>query len=150
MDYDWKFRHVGFVVRDMDKAVNCFKELGAATFPPETTLDSSTFSYYEVNGQKSSEVHKSRFQHSAIGPDKLDLEFISPVQGRPIYVDFLEQHGEGLHHIAFTVEDLDAETAKLEEKGVPVLTKVKRPTGRGFAYFDFGNVILELVGPVKQ
>ncbi len=112
-------------------------------------MDSSTFLAYEVYGKKCSEVHKSRFQHSTIGPDKMDLEFISPIEGRPIYTDFLEQHGEGLHHIAFTVDDLDAETAKLEAKGVPVLTKVRRPTGRGFVYFDFGNVIFELVGPIK-
>ena len=147
---NWKFRHVGVVVRDMDKAANQYESiLGEGIFRPETMLDSSQFSGYEVYGKEASNVHRSRFRHSEIGADKFDLEFISPVEGDPIYRDFLNKQGEGLHHIAFTVDDLDSEVAKLKAKGISVLTSVKRPNGRGFAYFDFGPCVIELVGPVK-
>ncbi|MFH1639832.1 MAG: VOC family protein [Chloroflexota bacterium] len=148
---NWKFRHVAVVVRDMDQAVGQYESiLGSGIFRPETLMDSSTFSDYTVYGKKTPDVHKSRFKHSDIGPDKIDLEFISPVEGKPIYRDFLEKHGEGLHHIAFAVDDLDAETAKLVARGIPVITSVKRPNGRGFAYFDFGSCLIELIGAVKQ
>lgn len=147
---NWRFRHVALVVRDMDKAVKQYESLlGTGVFRPETIMDSSTFSDYKVYGKTPTTVHKSRFKHSEIGPDKLDLEFISPIEGEPIYKDFLERQGEGLHHIAFAVDDLDAETAKLVARGIPVLTSVKRPNGRGFAYFDFGGCLIELIGTVK-
>jgi catechol 2,3-dioxygenase-like lactoylglutathione lyase family enzyme len=147
---NWKFYHVAVVVRDMDKVKRKYGAiLGASIFRPETMLDSSTFSVYEVYGKPAKNVHKSRFNHTDIGVDKLDIEFISPVAGDPIYKDFLNKNGEGIHHIAFRVDDLDAETAKLVARGIPVITTVKRPTGRGFAYFDFGDCLIELVGPVK-
>jgi len=147
---NWKFYHVAVVVKDMDKAKSKYGAiLGSSVFRPETVLDSSTFSTYEVYGKPSKTTHKSRFNHTDIGANKLDVEFISPIEGNPIYSDFLKKHGEGIHHIAFQVDDLDAETAKLVAKGIPVITTVKRPTSRGFAYFDFGDCLIELVGPVK-
>jgi methylmalonyl-CoA/ethylmalonyl-CoA epimerase len=147
---NWKFYHVAIVVKDMDKAKSKYGAiLGSGVFRPETVLDSSTFSRYEVYGKPTKTTHKSRFNHTDIGANKLDIEFISPIEGNPIYSDFLKKHGEGIHHIAFQVDDLDVETAKLVAKGIPVITTVKRPTGRGFAYFDFGDCLIELVGPVK-
>ncbi len=147
---NWKFYHVAVVVRDMDTAKRKYGAiLGEGVFRPETVLDSSTFSVYEVNRKPTRNVHKSRFNHTDIGANKLDVEFISPIEGDAIYRDFLNKNGEGIHHIAFMVDDLDAETAKLVARGIPVITSVKRPTGRGFAYFDFGDCLIELVGPVK-
>ena len=147
---NWKFYHVAVVVKDMDKAKKKYASiLGESVFRPETILDSSTFSKYEVYGKTTGDVHKSRFNHTDIGPNKLDIEFISPLEGDTIYRDFLKKNGEGIHHVAFMVDDLDVETAKLVARGIPVITSVKRPTGRGFAYFDFGDCLIELVGPVK-
>jgi len=147
---NWKFHHVAVVVRDMDEAKRKYGSiLGESIFRPETMLDTSEFSVYEVYQKPTSAVHKSRFNHTDIGADKLDVEFISPVEGDSIYRDFLNKNGEGIHHIAFRVDDLDAETDKLVAKGIPVITSVKRSTGRGFAYFDFGDCLIELVGAVK-
>ena len=89
------------------------------------------------------------FNHTDIGPDRFDVEFISPIEGDSIYRDFLNRNGEGIHHIAFMVDDIDAETVKLVARDIPVITSVKRPNGRGFAYFDFGDCLIELIGPVK-
>jgi hypothetical protein len=35
----------------------------------------------------------------------VQIEFIEPQEGENIYSDFLEEHGEGLHHILFEAED---------------------------------------------
>ena len=142
---NWTFAHVAVVVRDMDKEVKRYESLGIGTFRPETMLDSSTFSDYEVYGKTTDTVDKSRFRHNDVGRDKFDLELISPVEGKPIYSDFLNSKGEGIHHIAFIVPNLDEETAELVKKGIPVLNKAVRPNGSGFTYFDFGNVIIELI-----
>ena len=73
--------------------------------------------------------------------------------GELIYEEFLNKNGDGTHHIAFTVEDLDAETAGLAEKGVPVVLSGKLSTGHQFRYFDTGKVggtIIELIEPPRK
>ena len=39
MGKNWEFRHVGVVVRDMDKALEYYQSLGIATFEPEVTVE---------------------------------------------------------------------------------------------------------------
>ena len=101
---NWKFYHVAIVVKDMDKAKKKYGSIfGTGIFRPETLMDSSTFSTYEVNAKITNDIHKSRFNHTDVGANKLDIEFISPIEGKSIYQDFLEKMGEGIHHIAFQV-----------------------------------------------
>ena len=127
MEANWRFHHIAVIVKDMDKAVDYYRALGVFTFPPEYMLDSSTYQGYEVYGKKSEGLDKTRMQFVQMGDFRLEL--VSPVEGEPIYKDFLRDQGEGIHHIAFMVDDLRAETARFAEKGVPVLTYVKRHTG---------------------
>ena len=44
---------------------------------------------------------------------------------------FIERRGEGLHHIAYEVDDLEAALAELKEKGVPLIDEAPRRGGRG-------------------
>ncbi len=44
---------------------------------------------------------------------------------------FLERRGEGLHHIAYEVDDLEASLARLKEEGVPLIDEAPRRGGRG-------------------
>ena len=44
---------------------------------------------------------------------------------------FLERRGEGLHHIAYEVDDLEATLAELKGKGVPLIDEAPRVGGRG-------------------
>ncbi len=147
MENNWKFHHVAVVVRDMDKAVEYYQSLGIVTFQPEFMLDSSTYMDYKVYGKTPNSIDKTRMRLIQMG--SFILELVQPVEGETIYKEFLKSKGEGFHHIAFTVDDLEGETAKLAKKGIPVITRVYRDsTGAGFAYFDIGkvgNVIIELI-----
>ena len=146
MESNWKFHHMATVVRDMDKAVEYYQSLDIGTFEPEFMLDSSQYSDYKVYGKTPETVDKTRMKFVRIG--SFQIELVQPMEGEPIYKEFLNEKGEGVHHMAFTVDDLDAEMAKLVEKGVPVITSVKFPNGGGYAYFDtgkIGNVITELI-----
>lgn len=49
----------------------------------------------------------------------VQLELVQPVEGNSIYRDYLLEHGEGLHHINFLVEDTDAIAAALTREGFP-------------------------------
>ena len=44
---------------------------------------------------------------------------------------FLERRGEGLHHIAYEVDDLEATLQDLKDKGVPLIDQRPRRGGRG-------------------
>ena len=151
MGNDWKFHHLAVVVRDMEKAVDYYQSLGIATFQPEFMLDSSRYSDYEVYGKTPDTVDKTRMRFVQIG--SFQIELVQPVEGEPIYKEFLNSRGDGAHHMAFTVDDLDEEMAKLVERGVPVITRVKFSNGGGFAYFDTGKVgglLTELIQQARQ
>ncbi len=149
MEENWKFHHVAVIVRDMDEAVEYYQSLGIGTFQPEFMLDSSTYTDYKVYGKTPDIIDKTRMRMLQIGSGSFLLELVQPLEGEPIYKEFLKSKGEMLHHIAYIVDDLEKETAELAKKGIPIITRVYRSsTGAGFAYFDIrkdGRVIIELI-----
>jgi methylmalonyl-CoA/ethylmalonyl-CoA epimerase len=67
------------------------------------------------------------------------FELIQPLAGRSPYEDWLESHGEGLHHVACAVQskrELDAFQARLRELGVETLTSGRLGDDLEFYYFD--------------
>jgi len=80
-------------------------------------------------------------------------EWIEPLAGPTVYEDYLKEHGEGFHHFAYDVEDIDAATAAWEALGVPTVQsggwgeKGRQGSGR-FAYAAtdaFGGVTTEFL-----
>ena len=71
------------------------------------------------------------------------------VEGKTIQSEFLERNGEGVHHLGFLVDDLDAEIAKYEERGFNVIQRYDTPQkGVSFAFLDtdkVGGIVFELV-----
>ena len=72
---------------------------------------------------------------------KVPYEWIEPLAGPSAYHEHLDKHGEGFHHIAFNVEDMDKAIAQWEKSGFPMSMggawgeKGKPGSGR-FAYHD--------------
>ena len=72
----------------------------------------------------------------------VQLELVQPVEGDSIYQDFLTEHGEGLHHLNFLVDDVDDldETAEiLAEEGFPTSQSGRIGTSEdkgGYNYID--------------
>lgn len=68
-----------------------------------------------------------------------ELELIEPVDGPSIYREWLDDQGEGLHHLAVVVTSLSAATRAMEAAGFEVVQAGTgfAPDGRGgFAYYD--------------
>jgi catechol 2,3-dioxygenase-like lactoylglutathione lyase family enzyme len=64
--------------------------------------------------------------------------------------DFLKSNGEGIDHIAYTVdaEHFEREVEKMKAKGLTILFSGRQTNGGGFAYFDtrrVGGIITELM-----
>jgi glyoxalase/bleomycin resistance protein/dioxygenase superfamily protein len=82
---------------------------------------------------------------------EVPFEWIQSRIAPNVYDDYLKAHGEGLHHLAVNVNDLDKAEALLHSKGVGVLQSgawdIRGSRGR-FAYIEpegCGGVTIELL-----
>lgn len=140
MKKDWEFRNLGFVVSDMDKAMEYYKSLGIATIGPELPIRRGT-----VEGSK------LRYRYIQIG--SLVFQFCQPVEGETRQLAFLRKHGDGIEHMTFKVADVDAEVNDLVSQGVKLMHRGTMPGGSKMAYFDtgqVGDVLIELVQPAEK
>jgi methylmalonyl-CoA/ethylmalonyl-CoA epimerase len=78
------------------------------------------------------------------------LEFLAPLKEEGVMGRFLKRHGEGLHHLAYQVEDIREAVKSLVEAGLQPLDKEPRPGILGDLIFFFhpkstSGVLIELV-----
>ena len=99
----------------MEKAIKLLESLGVGPFPPFLGGQGMTFTEKTVHGKSSEYDMDLRLARGDFGG--LSFELIQPLKGNSIYDDFLKEKGEGFHHLAFMVEDVDAEKAELEKRG---------------------------------
>ena len=82
----------------------------------------------------------------------LSFELIQPLGGDSIYDEFLEKKGEGFHHIAFMVEDVDAEVADMGKGGFKVIQTGAMPNTK-WAYLtndELNDLVIELCQEPKK
>ena len=145
MQENWKFNHTGVVVRDMEKAIEYYKALGIGPFPPAIGPEGIPLFGQTVRGEQCDYEMDLRYADGGVGG--LGFELIQPLKGESIYKEFLGKKGEGIHHLAFTVSDLDTEIIRMAEKGFKVIQTGQTSRGK-FAYFDtdkIGGTVTELV-----
>ena len=81
------------------------------------------------------------------------VELIKPRTDQGSNADYLKQHGPGIQHVAFEVDDLEAALAELSERGVKPLGDAPVPGAGGMriAFLDpqtFGGILVELCEPI--
>jgi catechol 2,3-dioxygenase-like lactoylglutathione lyase family enzyme len=132
------------VVKDMDKAIKVLESLGVGPFPPFLGGPGMPFTGKTVRGKPSDYDMDLRLARGDMGG--IGFELIQPLKGRSIYDEFLEKKGEGFHHLAYMVEDIDAEIADMEKRGFKVIQTGAMPNTR-WAYLDtdkLGGMVIEL------
>ena len=145
----WKFRGLGILVGDLDNIVTYYQSLNIGTFRPETVFDTGTISDARISGKTPDSPIKARTRKLMLG--QIAFEFIQPLEGEAVYRESFDSRGDGVGILAFTVDDLDRETAKLTEKGVPCLLSGNPRNGGAFAYFDIhkdrkpGDILIKLI-----
>ncbi len=80
-------------------------------------------------------------------------ELIEPVQGPNSYEEFLNEHGEGLHHLGYFVDDIDTAIQQMEKAGYKLLQ-----SGRSFgtnndgayAYFETESALGHIVEAIEM
>jgi len=103
-----KIEHIGIAVKDIEKS----NELYASLFGEK---------HYKIEDVLSEGVKTSFFQ---IGPNKIELLEASKPDS-PI-AKFIEKKGEGIHHIAFAVDNINKEIDRLKKEGFIVLNETPK------------------------
>ncbi len=70
----------------------------------------------------------------------VQLELVQPVEGDSIYQDWLDEHGEGLHHLNFLVDDVDAVAEILAEDGFPSIQSGRFGTGERKGAYNYVDI----------
>ena len=83
-----------------------------------------------------------------------DIELIEPITGQGLNAEFLRDHGEGVHHVAYAVEDLEASLQRALDRGAKLLlAPCTGARGRRIAFLEgegLGGTIVELVAERKD
>lgn len=105
---------VGVVVRDLDKAMKNYSEL--LGMEPNRVIDRSP----TAPGKKYYRGQESDFYQRVALYQLGDVEFeiLQPFGEASALSDFLEEHGEGIHHVAFDTHDFTAFEQHLNDCGV--------------------------------
>lgn len=131
-----KIEHIGIAVKNLEVSNLLFEKLfGAPAYKQEEVASESVKTSFFMNG-----------------PNKIELlEATNPES--PI-AKFLEKKGEGIHHIAFDVEDIHTEIQRLKSEGFTVLneTPKKGADNKWVAFLHpkgTNGVLIELCQEIK-
>lgn len=63
-----------------------------------------------------------------------EIELVEPQDSESGLAKFLAKRGEGVHHICFEVDDIDAALARLKEHGAQLIDETPRTNAKGWRY----------------
>ncbi len=138
----WKLKQIGLVVKDMDRALERFSQLGFGPFSPKI-LPPGVKEW--VKGKPT----RADVKVMATTLGNVELELCQPVSGDSPHQDYLNSKGEGIQHVLFAVEDLQKEIDRLTGLGCSVLLRARfgdEESSGGLAYVDLdaSGFIVEL------
>jgi methylmalonyl-CoA/ethylmalonyl-CoA epimerase len=107
--------HIGIAVKSLEESVKYY----------ENILGLKCYSVEEVKEQK---VKTAFFM---VGQTKIELLESTDPEG-PIG-KFIEKKGEGIHHMAYAVENLESALAEANEKGIQLIDQVPRKGAEGLS-----------------
>lgn len=125
-----KINHVAIVVRDIEESLKFWED---------------------QLGLKLDHIEAVPTQHSRVAfipVGDSEVELVQPTSTDSGLAAYLEKRGEGMHHLCFEVDDIDAKLAELKEKGVRLINETAEVLpGRKMAFLHpkAGNgVLIEL------
>jgi methylmalonyl-CoA/ethylmalonyl-CoA epimerase len=107
--------HIGIAVSDLKKAIRFYEDVfGLECYAIEEVPDQKVRTAFFRIGQTKIELLESTDNEGPIGK-------------------FIEKRGEGIHHIAFAVEDVNSALQEIEKKGVQLIDKKSRNGAEGLS-----------------
>lgn len=131
-----KIEHLGIAVNDLESANTVYAKLLGKP-------------HYKVETVESEHVNTSFFQ---IGDSKIEL--LQATSPDSAIAKFIGKKGEGIHHIAFAVEDIEKEVERLKAEGFqPISEKPKKGADNKLVFFfhpkSANGVLIELCQEIR-
>ncbi|HSJ18729.1 MAG TPA: methylmalonyl-CoA epimerase [Solirubrobacterales bacterium] len=128
--------HVGVAVSDLDAGIAMYERTFAMPFAHRETVESQGV------------------EAALLDVGDGHVELLTPLGPETVVGKFIAKRGEGLHHVAYAVDDIDAALGRLKQDGVELIDAEARPGIRGsrVAFLHpkaTGNVLTEIVEPAK-
>jgi len=123
--------HIGIAVNKIDEALQIFENILGLKLVKKATV----------------EAQKVKIAFLQVGETKIEL--LEPTDKEGTVAKFLKNRGEGIHHIAFNVTDIEDMLQQLKEKGITLLDEKPRKGAEGgkIAFLhpkSTKNVLIEL------
>ncbi|MBS7649148.1 MAG: VOC family protein [Candidatus Bathyarchaeia archaeon] len=134
---------IGIIVSDIEKARNSWAKLLGLEPQPIIETDDWELTRMTFRGKPSPGRAKLTF----FKLENIVIELIQPIDGPTTWWDFLDKHGNGIHHIAFVTKNVNESIKILSELGA-VEEQKGLFRGGGYIYLDARKslgTILELL-----
>lgn len=128
------FVQIGVVVRDLDRTVQALTDIfGLGPFRFVTYPTGRADMHTTYRGEPGQFSHRIAF--TELGP--IELEIVQPLTGASTLTEFLDEHGEGIHHLRFNVDDVQEVLDHVAQYGIaPVLSGSGLRPGTYWAHLD--------------
>lgn len=131
-----RVHHIGIAVNNLEESVALFERLlGLKARIEEAPCEKVTEAVFNISAD-------------------MEIDLLEPMGPDSAVAKFLEKRGEGLHHIALEVDDIDNDLRVMEGKGVRLIDKQGREGVAGKIAFlhpkSVSGVLVELVQPRKE
>ena len=132
-----KIDHIGIAVRSVDSAIELYESI----FGLKATG-------VEINAE-----FQVKICFIPIG--EVLVEFLEPTEAGSPYDEFIKEKGEAIHHIAYSVDDIDSMLEEMGKKGIKLLNETSTYGGAGskIAFIDpvsTNQILIELVERSKR
>lgn len=98
-----RVEHIGIAVKDLDAVNTLYKKL------------------FGQSSYKSERVDSEHVDTSFFKVGETKIEFLEATSGESAIARYIAKKGEGIHHIAFEVEDIESEMSRLSDEGFQLL-----------------------------
>lgn len=139
-------RHLGVIVADLERALSYYSEnfgLGPWYKPRFTGGE---------NFLRGVDLIHTEYAIASTFSGGVEFQLIHVRGGdRDVCAEFLEQHGEGIHHVGMYVKNLDECVAAYRARGIGVLQSGRLPSAgqngmvSRYAYLETDGIVLELI-----
>jgi len=123
--------HIGIAVKNVKEAINFYENiLGLKCYGTEVVEDQNVKTAFFKLGQTKIELLETTEPDGPVGK-------------------FIEKKGEGIHHIAFAVKDIEQSIRDVESQGIKLINNTPHPGAEGFEIVflhpkSTGGVLIEL------
>lgn len=127
--------HLGWGVRDIDKAMKNFENLGLGPWRQYVLGEDDGIHDFLHRAYEGGLENRAKMALAKWGP--ITIELFEPIYF-PILEKFMEEHGEGIWHFGYTVsrKQYDETLVELEKKGIKVTGHSEYKNGVRMAFLD--------------